>query len=373
MRLYHGILLLCFLSILASCNRKAGMNQAGSAENHKKAKNIILLIGDGMGMAQLSTPFIFSEQKPNISRFPVVGIHNPRSTSHKITDSAAGATAFATGQKSYNGAISVDQDTLPLKSILEEASHQGLKTGVISTSSITHATPACFYAHVPMRKMEEEIALQLTHSSVDFVAGGGKNFFFRRSDGSSLYSDLATQYVLDTSRIALSLPLEKSKRYAFLLADEGMPKMQEGRDRFLLDATKAALNYLSDADKGFFLMIEGSQIDWGGHANDADYIIEETKDFDEVIGAVLDFAERDEETLVIVTADHETGGFALSAAEVFKKRDYAHIAPSFSTGGHTASLIPVLSYGPGSHLFGGFMENSDIYHRMKAAHGLLSN
>jgi alkaline phosphatase len=146
-----------------------------------------------------------------------------------------------------------------------------------------------------------------------------------------------------------------------------MPKMQEGRGDFLPQATQMAIDHLSQDKDGFFLMVEGSQIDWGGHANDSDYIIEETKDFDQAVTVALDFAEKDGNTLVIVTADHETGGYSLSAAEVRKQRDYRHIKPTFSTGGHSASLIPVYAYGPGAANFQGIYQNNDLFKKMLRA------
>ena len=135
--------------------------------------NIIFMVGDGMGLSQMSSAYFFGEGEPNFSRFPIVGLSKTPSGSHKITDSAAGATAFSCGKKTYNGAIGVDMDTNDVETIMEELSVQGWNTGVVSTSSITHATPASFYAHVSSRMMQEEIAKQLSFSEVDFIAGGG--------------------------------------------------------------------------------------------------------------------------------------------------------------------------------------------------------
>ena len=153
-----------------------------------------------------------------------------------------------------------------------------------------------------------------------------------------------------------------------MLGPDSLVSMENGRGDFLPSATQISLDYLSKAKNGFFLMIEGSQIDWGGHYNDAQYILEEMKDFDKALGHVLDFAEKDGNTLVIVTADHETGGMALSAAVVRKQRLYEHIKPTFSTGGHTASLVPVFAYGPGAEQFMGIYQNTAIYDKMKNAY-----
>ena len=151
--------------------------------------------------------------------------------------------------------------------------------------------------------------------------------------------------------------MDENKKYGFLLADGGMPKMIDGRGSFLYDATALGLSYLKKDKDGFFLMVEGSQIDWGGHSNDEDYLIGEMIDFDIVLGSVLDFAKKDKNTLVIVTADHETGGFTLASDD----GDYNKIKPSFSTKGHSATMVPVFAYGPGAEKFSGIYENTDSY------------
>lgn len=334
----------------------------------KKAKNVILLIGDGMGLAQASTAFYFQDEEPSFVRFPVIGLHRNPPTDALITDSAAGATALSTGYKSYNAAIGVDSNAVSRETILEMAAAQGKSTGVIATSSITHATPASFFAHTAHRDSAEAIASQLPYSPVGFFAGGGLQYFNQRSDKANYLDSLAAQgFMVNSETLERPAKLRPEGKYGYLLAPDGMPKMQEGRGDFLPRATQMALDYLSQDKDGFFLMVEGSQIDWGGHDNDAEYVIQETLDFDKAIGVALDFAEKNDNTLVIVTADHETGGMSLSAAEVRMQRDYRHIRPTFSTGGHSASLIPVYAYGPGAELFGGIYQNNDIFDKMVKA------
>lgn len=368
MRILLFVSLTLTLLAMGCASRKPLLVEGVSSS--KQAKNVILLIGDGMGLAQMSTPFYYSDSTVNFQRFTTIGLHQNKPTSHKITDSAAGATAFSTGEKTYNGAIGVSKDSMPQKTILEMAADSGLKTGVISTSSITHATPASFYAHVPSRKMEEEIAAQLVLSDVDYFAGGGQKFFFDREDGQHFWGALEREgFSVDTFPWQAGKYRPLNKRHAILPEDEAMPMMTEGRGDFLPEATAEAIQYLSQSEKGFFLVVEGSQIDWGGHANDAEYIIQETIDFDKAVGKALDFAEKDGQTLVVVTADHETGGFALSSVEVRRQRNYAHIEPTFSTGGHTANLIPVLAKGPGEAFFGGFMQNNEIFEKLLASYG----
>ena len=341
----------------------------------KKVKNVILLVGDGMGLSQVSTAFYYNENGPsNFQRFNHIGLINTSSAKQKVTDSAAGATAFACGKRSYNGAISVDVDGKEIPTIIELLEPTHVKTGLVATSSITHATPACFYAHVSQRKMEEDIAMQLVNSNVDFFAGGGLQFFNKRSDGKDVYQLLIDAgYDMDSLKIEFK-DLDIEKKYGYLLAQKGMPSKLKGRDDFLPNATQVAINYLSQSKKGFFLMVEGSQIDWEGHAANSQGIINEVQDFDKTIGVALDFAEKNKNTLVIVTADHETGGYALTPTIADGKVDYSDIQPSFYEGAldlgsatHTATLIPVFAYGPKSELFSGVYDNNEIFHKIRAA------
>lgn len=322
-----------------------------------------------MGLTQLSTAYYYGEDTPSFSRFRHIGLHQNHPVGAKITDSAAGATAFSAGVKSYNGAIGVDQDTLSVPTILEWAAENGKRTGVIATSTITHATPASFYAHVYSRNEHEAIAADFMEAPVDFAAGGGIQYFRpSRSDGRNLLTELRSNgYSVDTT--GLPARASSDSKHAYFIAADALPKMSEGRGDFLPSATELALNYLDQSSNGFFLMVEGSQIDWGGHANDADYVISEVLDFEQVVAAALDFAEQDGQTLVVVTADHETGGLSLSASKVFGQDDYRGIAPSFSTGGHSAALIPVLAYGPGAETFTGIYQNNEIFDKMMAAFG----
>ncbi|GAB5401294.1 MAG: alkaline phosphatase [Aureisphaera sp.] len=319
-------------------------------------KNVILLIGDGMGLSEVSASLFFKDAPSNFEQFPVVGLIKTSSSDKLITDSAAGATSFASGVKTYNGAIGVDADSTVVKTIVEHVSEKGMATGVIATSSITHATPAAFYAHSTSRRKEEEIASYLPNSGVDFFAGGGLEFFNKRKDSLDLLSELTAKgFVVDT----VGLSKKDAQKQGFLLAQRGMPTM-ETRGDFLPKSTQLALDQLSKNENGFFLIIEGSQIDWGGHDRDGEYLIAELLDFDATIGVALDFAKTNGETLVIVTADHETGGFTLSS----KEHNYNEIEATFSTDGHSATMVPVFADGPGSENFGGIYENTGIYHKI---------
>lgn len=340
---------------------------ASASKQSRSPKNIILLIGDGMGLSEISAAQFYREDPPSFERFPIVGLIKTSSSDQLITDSAAGATAFASGVKTYNGAVGMSRDSLAVPTILEQLSAKGYLSGLIATSSITHATPAAFYSHVKRRGQAEDIAAQLVDSEVDFFAGGGLQYFNDRSDQSDLLKELsANGFSVDTTDIATDL---KGDKHAYLLAADGMPRMLDGRGDFLPKATSRAIQFLKGGENGFFLMVEGSQIDWGGHDNDADYLVSELMDFDQVIDQVLDFAEADGQTLVIVTADHETGGYTLSDMD----GDYNQIKGTFSTGGHSATMVPVFAYGPGSEQFSGIYPNNDIYFKMVEVIGLFNN
>ena len=329
----------------------------------KKVKNIILLIGDGMGLSQVSASQFYNKKTSNFERFPVIGLTKTSSASDLITDSAAAATAFASGIKTYNGALGVNTDTLAVKTIVEEISKIGISTGIISTSSIVHATPAAFYTHTKNRSMYEDIATQLVSSDIDFFAGGGITYFNDRKDKINLILELEKKgFSINTESLPKNTKPVFNKKQGYLLASNGMPKILDGRGEFLTNATKLAIESLSSNEEGFFLMIEGAQIDWGGHDNDAEYLISELIDFDNTIGVALDFAKLNGETLVIVTADHETGGFTLAQ----DNGDYNKIKPVFSTGGHSATMIPVFAKGPNADDFGGIYENTAIYNKMKS-------
>ena len=358
--------------MLAGCDTTKQVTSAsgGSSKNSttENPKNIIFLIGDGMGLSQISGGMYLNKNRTALEDFPYVGLHKSYSADNLVTDSAAGATAFSAGVKTYNGAIGVDINKKPVKTILEEAEEKGLKTGLVASSSIVHATPASFFAHNESRKNYEEIAIDFLNTEVDIFIGGGKAYFDRREDGRNLYEELAAKGYIISDYFTKSLSevkFDPNKKHGFLTADTEPLSYEQGRD-YLIEAAQKSITYLDKASqgKGFFLMIEGAQIDWGGHANDANYVLSEFKEFDQVIQKALAFAKKDGNTLVIVTADHETGGFAINPQSTM---DSLNI--SFTTGGHTATMIPVFAYGPGARMFTGMYENTAIYDKMRAAFG----
>jgi alkaline phosphatase len=367
------ILFWALAMIAFSCNPKQSssvttQHEAASDTVHfTPPKNIILMIGDGMGITQITAGMYINGNKLNLEQFKYIGLHKSYASDDLVTDSAAGATAFSTGKKTYNGAIGVDKKGKPSQTILEEAELAGMATGIVVTSAITHATPASFYAHQKDRGMAEEIAADLLKSNLDFFVGGGKKFFDRRIDEQNLVEELVNKgYVISSflDKEFKDLIIDPTKKFGHFTADDQPLMFSQGRD-YLVPATIAAVDFLSKQQEGgFFLMVEGSQIDWGGHANDSKYIISEMIEFDQAIGAALDFAKQDGETLVIVTADHETGGYAINPTSTMDS-----IVAAFTTKDHTAALIPVFAWGPGEELFSGIYENTSIYDKMRRVFG----
>ena len=324
-----------------------------------KPKNIIFLIGDGMGVTQVFSGITANHGHLFLENCKYIGFSKTQSADNYITDSAPGGTALSTGSKTYNGAIAVDINKKPLKTILEAAEENGLATGLVSTSAITHATPASFIAHQPQRSMYEEIAADFLKTDIDVFIGGGRDHFMKRKDGQNLVEKLKENGYRYEEDMAAVKTVKKGK-LAALVADVHTGRVAERGD-MLPVATKTAINILSKNDKGFFLMVEGSQIDWGGHANSTIYIVEDMLDFDKAIGKALEFAAKDGETLVVVTADHETGGMAITGGVM----DEGVVKAGFPTKGHTSVMVPVFAYGPGAEKFIGIMENTDVHDRMK--------
>lgn len=318
-----------------------------------KVKNIILLIGDGMGLAQIYSGLTANHGELNLSQFLNIGFSKTTAADSYITDSAAGATAMATGQKARNRAIGVDTNNIPLKNLPDIIKPLGIKTGLISAGNITDATPAAFYAHQPERSMDSTIALDFLKSTVEIMIGGGTMVFNKHKVSDSLRKkgfQVSNQWKDLTSLKAPFVLLDDSKTVSML----------SGRGNFLTESFAKTQQTLSKSGKGFFIMAEGAQIDYGGHANKVPYVVTEMLDFDQLIGEALRFADSNGETLVIVTADHETGGLTLLDGDL--KRGY--VDGSFSTNDHTAIMVPVFAYGPHALDFRGVYENTEIFNKL---------
>ncbi len=320
----------------------------------KTPKNVIVMIGDGMGIAQVYTGMVANGNRLELERCTHTGFSKTYSSSHFTTDSGAGGTAIACGIKTKNGMIGMGPDSVKVESILELASRNNLATGMVTTCNITHATPASFIAHQIDRNMYDEIAADFLKTDIDVFIGGGRKNFEDRIDGRNLSDELKSKnyqivYSLD------SVKAVKSGKLAGLLYDGHNPSMPE-RGAMLPDATVAAIDILDNNTKGFFLMIEGSQIDWASHDNKADQVIKEVLDFDATVGKVLDYAKKMANTLVIITADHETGGLTILNG----KMGSTDMKTAFSSKGHSGVPVPVFAFGPGAENFSGFMENTSF-------------
>ncbi len=367
-------LLLIFPLTLFNCgssgpavgNSKA-VDPMPNANKKNPAKNLILMIGDGMGLTQITAGIYDNDNSLSFEKFPVTGLMKTHSYDNLVTDSAAGGTAMACGVKTYNNGVGVDKDGIPVKSILEEAEEKKMMTGIVVTSSLVNATPACFMAHQKLRAFTEPIAEEIANSGVDFLVGGGKKYFDRRdSDERNLSKEMENkgyqiEDFIDHQKIQ-DVEIIPGKKFVYFTADDDPLTKITGRD-YLPYASKMGAEFLkSNSENGFFMMIEGSQIDLGGHATNLKYVMSELKDFDETIKQVLQFAEADGETLVIVTADHETGGMGIKEGSKLN-----NIKADFIYGRHTGTMVPVFAYGPGSENFTGVFDNTALYKKMKAA------
>jgi len=334
----------------------------------QRPKNIIFLIGDGMGAAHVSAHIYWmGVGKTIFEKFPVIGFHKSHAYDYRVTDSAAGATAFACGQKTTLGAIGVlPPNDRPCPTILEDLDRMGYATGMVTTCTATHATPACFISHRELRAFTEDIALDYLRTPFDCLIAGGENLFKLRPDKINLLDSLRSRgYVVRRGIGFKNLPLDGSQPFVNFTHEMEPPTASAGRN-YLPPATRLACNFLQKrSEKGFFLMVEGSQIDWASHTNDRNWLRAEMADFDKTVRAALEFAASNGETLVVVTGDHECGGFALTPTELRKQFQSA-----FSTKVHTAAMVPVYAYGPQAELFSGIYENTEIYFKMRAALGL---
>lgn len=297
----------------------------------QQAKYVFYFIGDGMGLNQVNTTEMYlGEQQGRIgteplcfASFPVAGMATTFSASNSITDSSAGGTALATGVKTYNGAIGVDANKERVMSVAERAKRAGKKVGVTTSVSIDHATPAAFYGHQPDRSMYYEIALQLPEAGFDFYAGSGflkPARTFDKKDAPSIYP------IFEQAGYTIARGLDEYKAKAdgagkmVLMQKEGansssLPYAIDRRegDLTLAQITESAIDFLSrDNKKGFFLMVEGGKIDWACHSNDPATMVKEVIDLDDAVRVAYEFYKKHpKETLIVITADHETGGLAL--------------------------------------------------------------
>lgn len=321
----------------------------------QEVKNIIYLIGDGMGLASVSMMQLEGHYGPTIfDRAENIALQKTYSLDNRVTDSAASGTALATGSKTNNTMLGMTPDGTALESLMEVASREGKATGLVVTTYIQHATPAAFYAHVASRHEYATIAEQLLKSGIDIAIGGGMAFFDERygsreeatkaiaESGFMLHGDLSAE--------------DDADRQLYILADKEI----EAREGYLAKATAKALAHLEGDDDGFVLMVEGSIIDGMGHGNDAKGQQGEIRDFMEAIEVAVEYAEEHPDTLVVVTADHETGGLSIVSSDADFNLAEQGVEYRWTTNGHSGVMVPIYLYGAGAELINGIMENATL-------------
>ena len=366
--------------------------------NEPKVKNVIYLIGDGMGFGAVSS-LLLTEDEPTGFEIasPVIGLSETCSANNYVTDSAAGGTALATGTRTNNGYAGADPDGNQLTSVLRKAQTYGMKTGIVVNTTLTEATPAAFYAGVTSRKFVYDIAKQFTESEVDVAIGGGLDHFVGRPDsldltatliekGYDVYLNWETVLETESDKFVGILPLydlhRREENNGEASAAEGqevclaaqMAALNEDTTRehlseptvYLEKATTKALEVLSRNNKdGFFLMIESAIIDGYGHNNDGEGMIVEMQEFNCTLRKMIEYVNQHPETLLVVTADHETGGTGV----YYNGHTPGNEGPlrlKFSTSGHTGTVVPIFAYGAGAENFAGVMKNTDIPKKIDA-------
>ncbi|WP_165313326.1 alkaline phosphatase [Vibrio ziniensis] len=381
-----GVLL---ISTVTGCNPSSSNSQETKANTYLPTKNIILFIGDGMGLqhqkaAQWSS--VGLDIKLEMMEMAASGFIETQAANGALTDSAAAGTAMATGVKTSDGVIGLDPNFNALTTILEEAQNLGMHTGLVTTTPITNATPATFATHVKRRNQEIEIANQLSESKINVLLGGGEDKFLptgktgcypkkgERDDGSDLIDKfMANGYTYVCTQVSFSIiDSYSSVPLIGLFADEEMIRPYSPS---LEAMTQTAINTLSHNDKGFFLMVEAGQIDWASHRNDAENAISDTIGLNEAVKVAQRFANNSKDTLIIVVADHETGGMSLSTTPTgAANEDGPFFMPNgdsfyvnWSTNSHTSVNVPISAQGPNSDRFSGVHDNTFIYTVMSGA------
>ncbi|HTI11776.1 MAG TPA: alkaline phosphatase [Puia sp.] len=340
----------------------------------KPVKNVILLIGDGTGLAHLYAGYTANKGALNIFKMMQIGLSKTSSFDSYVTDSAPGSTAFSSGQKTNNRYVGVDHTGTSLTLLPVLLEKRKIRTGLVTCGDIADATPADFYAHQPERDNARAILEDLKNAPIDLLMGSGHESLdnvdiLKESAGNdfgeSILKELQPEYKIVPSIDSVPALPPSGKKYIVAEKQAGL-SMLNGRGDWLQRAFLKTTGILSHNKAGFFLMTEGAQVDYGGHAGSLPYVATEVMDFDQVVGKALEFADKNGETLVIVTADHETGGLSLLDGNYEK----GTVSGQFSSNDHTAIPVPVFAYGPRSALFRGVYENTAIFSKILQAYGL---
>lgn len=332
-------------------------------------RNLILLVADGVGVAHWTLARMARGDALAVASMPVAGLVDTRNVQGRITDSAAAATAYATGRRSFNKGISLEPrcdpalvdshmpapmdppGCGPMETLLEAAERRGKATGLVSTTSVVDATLAAFAAHVPSRYMGREIAGQMLTGGVDVILGGGRAAF--QADGHDLLDGVCTESDCPATGAELAALAPSERRLIGLFASGELPRAG-ARDPDLPALAQAALDRPSRDPHGFFLLVESEGTDTYSHGNEgAKSITAEIVEFDRAVEMALVFAERTPGTLVVVTADHETGGLAIHEEQSGPELRY-------TTSDHTGAMVPLFAAGPGARRLAGIRDNDEV-------------
>lgn len=331
---------------------------------NSRIRNVIYLIGDGMGLAQICAADAINNGL-TLLKMKFIGLQQTEAEDSWTTDSAAAGSALATGKKHKNRHISMSGNGEIHPSLTDIFHSKGYATGVVTLGNLADATPAAFYGHSTERDNSDEITTWLLDGKLNLLSGSGMRQLANRKDGIDLINDLQKKagYHIETSVNAIN-----NQKGKVICVDERMDKAATEETLGLLaEATRGAIQKLtSESNKGFFLMIEGAKIDYAGHANSLPGSVLETLSFDLAIAEALKFADSNGETLVIVTADHETGGLSI----VDKNRQNGALTVDYMTDDHTSIMLPVFTYGPKANKFTGVYQNTQIFNTLLEATGL---
>ena len=375
----------CLFPVLAAMTLFCGCRE-------QKPTNVIYLIGDGMGFGAVSSLLLSSDVETGFEKAPVIGLNETCSANNYVTDSPAGGTALATGTRTCNGFLGVGPDSLQLTSILKKAQAMGKKTGIVVNTTLTEATPGAFYAGVTSRKNSYKIAEQFTQSNVDIAIGAGLSAFINRPDSVDLTAVLIEKgydvyldwrHILNTQSEKFVGILEMSDvhrrnkartitagaadgaevclaaQLAATSANEDTIRFSEPTEYLQKACIKALEQLEKNAPKGFFLMVESAIIDGYGHNNDAEGMVEEMQEFDQTLKALIAYVNSHPNTLLVVTADHETGGTSVTYKS-HPINEPEGLQLGFSTKGHSGTVVPIFAYGAGAEHFAGIFQNREI-------------
>ncbi len=342
-----------------------------SSDEPKTPRNLIFMVGDGMGLAHVSMLMIEKGYQPTaFDAMQNVALMTTYSANNRVTDSAAAGTALATGFKTGNSMLGISLDSVVYKSIIERAEERGMATGIVVTSEIQHATPASFYAHSKSRSAYDIINGQLTESGVDVIFGGGRESFDFKADSTKSAADIMREkgygvyYDIEEALACQSTPV------VGVFAEGHLSSMLKGRGDYLPRATHKALELLSGNEKGFVLMVEGSQIDFESHGNSTEGILAEVSDFEAAVREAIAYVDAHPQTLLVVAADHETGGLAIPSGKSDFTLSESGIHYTYGSGSHTGVMVPVYLYGKGAESVNGVIDNTELSRRLVSLLGL---